>query len=670
MLEATRKPIHETSFDCEQENAPFMAPSPETDLSQSHTHCDTAQSNEIRDLKALLSNLPGMAYRCRNQSNWPMQFVSEGATELCGYSPEDLYQGNPHWGAIIHPDDQETVWQSVQLALQRKESFKIQYRIVTKNNQCKWVWERGGAVDSDEHGVLIEGFITDITPLREKELALEHSEALANAIIESAAEGIVLVNDTGGIGSLNHAAELMFDLQLNSVQGTYVRDLLTTESYKLLKCDTQKFLESGESKLFSNGREMVGRRSDGAEFSIHLTVRMIRLDGGNCFAALVRDVSLQKANEIEIRRQTERLKATIEFSPIGITMIDTDLKILAANPAFCNMIGYNVNELIGHRFADITHPDDIDITERAARRGLSNGPRHHSIRKRYIHKDGHIVHTLKNFAIGCDDNGVPEFAVANIEDLTPRLNAEALFNEQQNQLNRLDRLCMLGEMAAGIAHEINQPLTAISLFAQAGKRLYSNNEHYKVKEIFDKLSLHAQRAGAVIVRMQNMARRQEDVREIVDCNELIIDVAKLAESEALIRDIAIKVEIHPKLPHVAVDAIQIQQVALNLLRNGMESMQSQNNLGINTIRIQTKLRTDGDIEVMVVDSGNGVSEEMAKKIFTPFSTTKESGLGMGLSISQAIISAHGGLLDFYNNESGGATFFFTLPPTDQGDTNE
>jgi len=115
------------------------------------------------------------------------------------------------------------------------------------------------------------------------------------------------------------------------------------------------------------------------------------------------------------------------------------------------------------------------------------------------------------------------------------------------------------------------------------------------------------------------------------------------------------------LPPVAVDAVQIQQVALNLLRNGMEAMRSVDCRDGNTITLQTSLCDDGDVKVAVIDKGCGVSEAGAKTLFTPFSTTKESGMGMGLAISHALVTAHGGYVDFLNNESGGATFFFTLP---------
>jgi two-component system sensor kinase FixL len=205
------------------------------------------------------------------------------------------------------------------------------------------------------------------------------------------------------------------------------------------------------------------------------------------------------------------------------------------------------------------------------------------------------------------------------------------------------------------------------LFAEAGKRLFRAGNRDRLPEIFNKLSQHAQRAGAVIERMQTMARKQESAKEIVDCNALIEEAAELAEAEARIRDMTIEVVTEIDLPPAVVDTVQIQQVVLNLLRNGMEAMRSVDCRDSNSIRIQTKVCGDGDIEVSVIDTGGGVSEEVAGTLFTPFSTTKESGMGMGLSISRAIIIAHGGHLDFCNNDSGGATFFFTLPAANQED---
>jgi PAS domain S-box-containing protein len=257
-----------------------------------------------------------------------------------------------------------------------------------------------------------------------------------------------------------------------------------------------------------------------------------------------------------------------------------------------------------------------------------------------------------------------------VSDITDRKRAESEARQHREHLAHVDRLNMLGEMATGIAHEINQPLTAISLFVQAGNRMLENGTPERLPEILDKLVLHAHRASSVIERMQTMARRHESAKEIIDCDDLIKEVVKLAEAEARIRDMTIEVTKEGNLPAVEVDPVQIQQVALNLLRNGMESMQSIGCAHGHTIGLRAKFDADRNIEISVVDRGAGVSEDVAQVLFSPFSTTKKSGMGMGLSISRAIITAHGGQLEFRNNESGGATFFFTLPAADQGKPDE
>jgi len=251
-----------------------------------------------------------------------------------------------------------------------------------------------------------------------------------------------------------------------------------------------------------------------------------------------------------------------------------------------------------------------------------------------------------------------------VTDITEQRSAESEAREHREHLAHVDRLNLLGEMATGIAHEINQPLTAISLFVQAGGRMANDRNYERLPEIFDKLIQHAHRASAVIERMQNMAKRRESARTLISCKDLVRDVVRLAEAEARIRDMGIEVDTELGLPDISVDSVQVQQVALNLLKNGMESMQSVDCANGNVIGLHTRQLDDGTIEFAVVDSGTGVAETEADKIFAPFSTTKKSGMGMGLSISRAIVTAHGGRLDYRNNEEGGATFFFTLPPAD------
>jgi len=494
-------------------------------------------------LATLLQNLPGMAYRCVNEPNWPMEFVSEGCQELSGYSRSDFEERRVYWGGLINPDDRDRVWQEVQQATDMADAYEIEYRIVTRANEERWVWERGRAVDSGRKNIIcLEGLISDITDRKHAEMALLEARSFSEAVIDTAAEAVITIGASGAIETFNRAAQQMFGFSVEEVQGKNVSLLMPGPHSGEHDQYITRYLETNEAHIIGSGREIIAQRKDGTDFPIHLSVSEVRNRRERKFVGLVRDISRQRAAETEARQHRE-------------------------------------------------------------------------------------------------------------------------------QLAHMDRLDMLGEMATGIAHEINQPLTAISLFAQAGKRLFAAGEQDRLLDIFDKLSQHAQRAGAVIERVQSMARRQESKKEIVDCNTLVTEVAKLAEAEARIRDMAIEVETESELPPIEVDTVQIQQVALNLLRNGMEAMRSVGCRGGNTIRLQTKLRGDGDVAVAVIDTGCGVSEEVEQILFTPFSTTKDSGMGMGLSISRAIIIAHGGHLNFHNNDSGGSTFFFTLPAASQKDSH-
>lgn len=317
------------------------------------------------------------------------------------------------------------------------------------------------------------------------------------------------------------------------------------------------------------------------------------------------------------------------------------------------------------RWADLIHQDDIEPARAAVNAAIEAGEKF-DIQYRIIDKLGREKWVREQGrCIKTGDDGA-KIIEGYIDDIAPIKNAaveiaQSEIRHQHEQLAHADRLYMLGEMATGMAHEINQPLTAISLFAQTGKRLYEAGEYDRLQEIFDKLSRHSRRAGAIVERIQSMGRHKEGARKTVDLNDLIEDAVVLAEVDARTSDINVELELAQGLPDVRVDVVQIHQVALNLLRNGMDAMRIPGQRGENTIRVRTCQSDNGLVEVAVTDSGSGVDDKVADQLFDPFLTTKSSGLGMGLPISKAIITAHGGQLTFRNNEGQGATFTFTLP---------
>ncbi|MGZ5077722.1 MAG: sensor histidine kinase, partial [Methylobacter sp.] len=236
-------------------------------------------------------------------------------------------------------------------------------------------------------------------------------------------------------------------------------------------------------------------------------------------------------------------------------------------------------------------------------------------------------------------------------------------NQHLNELAHVTRLGLMGEMASGIAHEVNQPLAAISSYTQVSLNLI-NAEHpdlVKLSEILHKTQQQALRAGRIIHRMRDFVRSHTKHRSHADINTLIYHAADLCISELRQNSIKLLFELEHKLPPIYVDHIQIEQIILNLLRNSIDALQYLPATQQRQVTIQSRLTIDHMIQVRVKDNGPGLDEEQQRKILTPFYTTKTDGMGMGLSISRSLIEAHDGTLHFNSRLGKGSTFYFTLP---------
>ena len=235
-------------------------------------------------------------------------------------------------------------------------------------------------------------------------------------------------------------------------------------------------------------------------------------------------------------------------------------------------------------------------------------------------------------------------------------------DEMRQRLTHLTRVSTMGEMATSIAHEVNQPLTAIATYAMACRRMLEDRRAGpgEVEDVLTRISNEAMRAGGIIHRLKDMVRRQDGRLAECDVNALIRDVEQLASVDARMHDVALSFFLPPDLPPILADGIQIQQVVLNLIRNGIDALQEVDP-GSREVAVRTGRDGEGWIRVSVEDNGCGLPPGSGRDIFQPFFTTKTDGMGMGLSISRSIVEAHRGHIGFHSNERAGATFFFTLP---------
>ncbi len=254
----------------------------------------------------------------------------------------------------------------------------------------------------------------------------------------------------------------------------------------------------------------------------------------------------------------------------------------------------------------------------------------------------------------------PRF-VGIVRDITERKQSEDEIHQTRERLSQFGRLSTLGEMAASLAHELNQPLTAIATYTQACQRLIESGEsdNEEILAALKKCNSQAQRAGEVIRRLRQFVKKRDLGRREVNCGDLIRDIAALAEVDARDNRIPMTIDVADGLPKIMVDAVQIQQVILNLIRNGIDAMMGMDQYDKGISVSVSELKND-KIKIAVKDHGSGITKEAEEKIFQPFFTTKSSGMGLGLAICRSIIESHGGVLSFTKNPAG-TTFYFTLP---------
>jgi PAS domain S-box-containing protein len=346
-------------------------------------------------------------------------------------------------------------------------------------------------------------------------------------------------------------------------------------------------------------------------------------------------------------------------------------RIEECNDQVVRLLGYDKSEIIGRRIADFAprHREDegelVDVTRNRFELAAQGKPQYfiwRSLRKDDTEIDLDVM--LKMVRIGSR-----KVILTTLLDITDRRLAEIELRRKEKEvadarehLAHMARLSTMGEMAAGIAHEINQPLTAISAYAQGSVRLLENGQAdvQTLREPLEKIATQAVRAGEVIRRLRSFINKSASELELINANELVSEVVQLAEVDAHRHGIPVYLHLAEQVPAVRVDTVQIQQVILNLIRNALEAMDETPRERAR-VDVYTQRESDGKVSVRVVDTGSGLSEDALKQVFAPFFTTKAAGMGMGLSISETIVTAHGGHLSVSNNANGmGATFTLLL----------
>jgi PAS domain S-box-containing protein len=382
----------------------------------------------------------------------------------------------------------------------------------------------------------------------------------------------------------------------------------------------------------------------------------------------------RKLAEEELREREARIRRLVESNIIGLFFWNVAGMATDANDEFLRIVGYSREDLLSGRvgWAEMT-PPEYRAVDAHALEILRQGGTCQPCEKEYIRKDGRRIPVLVGAALleGSQENGV-----AFVLDLSERKKAEAELATRRGEATRAEeqllalqaelahatRVTTLGELSASIAHEVGQPLGAIVTSGEACLRWlgHRTSQPEEVRACVERMIADGRRASEIVRRIRSLTKRAAPQKMRLELNDVVNDVVFLVQREVLNHRVSLRIKLASELPPVLGDRVQLQQVIINLVMNGIQAMAD---IGdeLRELLIESRLDEEGHVVVAVQDSGTGIDPEHANRLFEAFFTTKPNGMGMGLSICRSIIEAHGGQLWASNNAGHGATFQFSLP---------
>ncbi len=626
-----------------------------TDLTEHIRAREALQESEAR-FRALVEHLPAVTYMAPVNDPGAPTYLSPQIRRLLGHDPESIYSDPVLWRSLILPEDRERLERAWASRSELGRPCVNEYRMTVAGGRIVWCRDYSVLVQIGRGPAFRQGVILDVTAEKAAEAALTESEERYRTTFEQAAVGIANVGSDGRFLRANR--------KLCDILGYGREELLKLRFQDITHADDvdrdvaqMNVLLSGSNDTYTMEKRYV--RRDGSIMWAKLTCALVRMPRGASprFVSIVEDITERKRAEAARRESEAKFRTLAETLSAGM-FIFQGTRIKYANPAAEKITGYKRAELCEQEFWMNAHPD---FRELIRQRGLAR-QRGEAVPTRYeapiITKDGQ-TRWLDLSAAMLVYEGKPAVLVTAL-DITDRKAAEEKMWRHQAQLAHVDRLKTLGELAAGLAHELNQPLSAITNYVSGSLRRIQTGslDTPMLVEVLKAVGEQGRRAAEIIRRVRRFVRPEPVKWEIDDLNRIVREAVSFFDPIATRTKVAVQVDLEASELPVGADAIQIEQVVLNLLLNSAEAIGD--NDGDRCIHLRTRV-LDQEAIVSVSDTGCGVSQATAERIFDPFYTTKGRGMGIGLSISRSIIEDHGGRLWMEAAQTAGVTFLFSLP---------
>jgi two-component system sensor kinase FixL len=599
--------------------------------------------------------------------------INQRFCEIAGRSHDELLKITVD--DITHPEDRARDHADRDAMIQAGlDQSAIEKRYVRGDGSIVWVSATRSAIrGADGKPVFFVAVVEEITARKEAEIRLSTGEARYRAIFDSAVEAMAVIDAAGTIQSVNPALESTFGYTQEDLLGKNIKMLMPREIASHHDGYLRRYRETGVKEIIGKGREVIGRRKDGTVFPLDLSVAEWQRSGETFFTGVIRDVSARKDAERALVSGEAQYRAIFDSAVEAMAVIDAKGNIQSVNPALVETFGYAPIELLGKNIKML-------MPRAIARQHDGYLGRYHDTGVKAIIGIGReVIGQRKDGTVFPLDLSVAEwqregvtFFTGVMRDVSARKDAETALRASedqllllQNEFAHLARVNDLGEMAAAIAHEINQPLTAIVNYLDTGVAIaadgYSEGGFAEVAELIQYASDQALRAGDIVRRLREFIGHDNAMRIVENADQLVDAAMALALIDARTSGIIVERRKDSPGAMVEVDAIQIQQVLVNLMRNAVDALRMGPSDGGLRLVVSTAIRPDGAVEFAVEDNGPGIPPELAERVFEPFVTTKSNGMGMGLSVCRRLIESHGGAIEAENRPGAGATFRFHLP---------
>jgi PAS domain S-box-containing protein len=564
---------------------------------------------------------------------------------------------------VVHPGDRERMKQLVQHMFEHGGEYESEYRITRPDESTRWIAGHG-SVELDEHGkpAFARGVSRDVTKRKIAEEALRESEVRFR-VVADAAPVLIWMSGVDKLCTFFNKPWLEFtgrsleqEMGNGWAEGVHPDDL-----QRCLKIYTEAF---DARKAFVMQYRL--RRNDG-EYRWISDNGVPRYDAQGNFGGYIGsclDVTELINKEQALREFEERVVLAAEAAHLGVWEMDTATNELWMSDGARTLFQFDSATRLDHEAVqDRVHPEDRALRDSAVKGAIETRSQY-EIEYRVLLPDGTLRWIGSRGRCVTGENGAGIRLIGVSIDITPRKLAEAEALRHREELGHLSRVAAMGELTASIAHELNQPLSGITSNASAGQRFIDRGDVdlRELRDLLGDIMADGRRAGDVIRGIQSMVKKGVPNRHRVNLNDLVINVARMVNPNAMLQSCKVETLLEPNLPAIEADPIQLQQVLLNLVINAFDAMHD-TPVPHRKVVIATERDGDSTIRTSVRDYGVGISEEAHERLFEQFFTTKAKGLGMGLAIVRSIVESHGGTIVAENADGGGARFHFTLPAT-------